>query len=593
MDEARAPAVPGYEMVGILGQGGFGIVYRARQLAVGREVALKVDNRVLVSERDVRRFMREVTSAGALSGHPHVAAVYDAGLLSDGRPFMVLELCPGGSLADRLKRHGPLSVREVRDIGVKIADALAAAHAAGVLHRDVKPANILINSYGMVALSDFGLATMPDQGGDVSVTRESLTPAYAPPEAFDLTEPTAGGDVYALAATLYALLSGRPPRFPESGVVNIAVIMALHRLPIPDIPGVPYALTDVLRQGMASDLGQRIQTVGALRDALAALHLDGSAPAPGSIPDQRPPTTMKLPGATHSEIGGPGVVPPPNAPMPAVPPPRYAVTGPSGYAASAPRHPGSAYPGAGAVADPRQAMTSPNAVAAAHPGSPAKVSVGLTTQFSRPRRSRQSVLFGVIATLFALLLVAGIALLIFEGQNTGLQTGLTGTATADPTGTADAKPTGTATGNRTGTADLGVPVRTANCAAATVIGANGACVAEPECWGGTVSIAGDVTARTIPCTQPHYWETFALARLPAAVTTSDEDTVAANPTVARLCRMAVLLRARSAAAKRITADKWRISVLPPSAATYAAGGRTYRCIGTVTGTERAGSYFSG
>lgn len=106
MAGAGAVAVPGYEVSGVLGQGGFGIVYRARQLAVEREVALKVDNRVLVSERDRRRFMREVTSAGALSGHPHVAHVYDAGVLPDGRPYMVLELCPGGSLLDRMRAEG-------------------------------------------------------------------------------------------------------------------------------------------------------------------------------------------------------------------------------------------------------------------------------------------------------------------------------------------------------------------------------------------------------------------------------------------------------------------------------------------------------
>ncbi|MFC7105071.1 protein kinase [Nonomuraea rubra] len=94
-------SVPGYEIKGVLGQGGFGVVYLALQSAVGREVALKVDNRVLLSERDRRRFLREVTAAGALSGHPHVVPVYDAGLLPDGRPYMVLELCPGGSLAGR------------------------------------------------------------------------------------------------------------------------------------------------------------------------------------------------------------------------------------------------------------------------------------------------------------------------------------------------------------------------------------------------------------------------------------------------------------------------------------------------------------
>jgi serine/threonine protein kinase len=134
-DAARS--LRGYEIIETLGQGGFGTVYRARQLSVGREVAVKIDSRVLGSDRDRRRFMREVTAAGRLSGHPHVVAVYDAGVLDDGRPYMVLELCPNGSLGDRLGAKGPFPAAEVREIGVHIADALAAAHSAGILHRDV------------------------------------------------------------------------------------------------------------------------------------------------------------------------------------------------------------------------------------------------------------------------------------------------------------------------------------------------------------------------------------------------------------------------------------------------------------------------
>ncbi|WP_431926744.1 serine/threonine-protein kinase [Nonomuraea jabiensis] len=312
-------SVSGYEIKGVLGQGGFGVVYLALQSAVGREVALKVDNRVLLSDRDRRRFLREVTAAGALSGHPHVVAVYDAGLLPDGRPYMVLELCPGGSLSGRR-----LSPVEARDVGVRIADALAAAHAQGVLHRDVKPGNILVDRYGQVALSDFGLATMPASGPEASVTRESLTPSYAPPEAFELAEPTPAGDVYALAATVYALLNGRPPRFPESGVPNLAMILALHRLPVPDIPGVPPQLTAVLRQALASDPRERTPTAQAFRDALAAVPL-GPAPAP-SGGRHAAPLTPSQPMGQH--LSRPGPPPMMGSPVTGPPPGGHADTQP-------------------------------------------------------------------------------------------------------------------------------------------------------------------------------------------------------------------------------------------------------------------------
>ena len=212
-----APDIPGHRVGGVLGAGGFATVYRCWQLAVGREVAVKVDNRVLLTERDRRRFIREVTAAGRLSGHPHVIDVYDAGTLEDGRPFLVMELCPAGSLNDALRRNGPMPPVQVRDIGIRLADALAAAHASGVLHRDIKPANILVNRFGMVGLSDFGLASIVSARGEQTASREALTPAYSSPETFRGEEPTVLADVYSLAATLYALLSGLPPRFAAGG----------------------------------------------------------------------------------------------------------------------------------------------------------------------------------------------------------------------------------------------------------------------------------------------------------------------------------------------------------------------------------------
>src|SRR4051812_38823768 len=300
MDSA-GDALPGYEIRETLGQGGYGTVYRARQLAVGREVALKIDNRRLLSERDRRRFMREVTAAGQLSGHPHVVAVYDAGVLADGRPYMVLELCPNGSLADRLRDRGPFPAAEVRDIGVHIADALVAAHAAGVLHRDVKPANILVNRYGGVALADFGLAAVPRPGMESSATREALTPAYASPEVFNLAEPTVAGDVYALGATLYALLSGRPPYFPPGGPPSMVALMAARLGPVPDIPGAPPGLVAVLRRAMAYDPGERPPGAAALRDALTAADLTPHAHA-GSGPYRPPPNALgPMPSPTDQE----------------------------------------------------------------------------------------------------------------------------------------------------------------------------------------------------------------------------------------------------------------------------------------------------
>ncbi|MEH0418525.1 serine/threonine-protein kinase [Streptomyces sp. B21-083] len=309
--------VPGYEVVEVLGQGGFATVYRARQLAVGREVALKMDSRVLATDRDRQRFLREVTAAGQLSGHPHVVAVHDAGVLDDGRPYMVLELCPGGSLGDRLQRQGPLPAAEARDIGVRIADALAAAHAGGVLHRDIKPGNIMIDRYGNVGLADFGLAAMPRPGQELSVTREALTPAYAPPEAFRLAEPTPAGDVYSLAATIYALVHGRPPHFPTEGSLGIAEVIVRHTWPLPDLPGVHPRFTEVLRHAMAPDPADRLPSAAALRDALAAVDLAGPedpagtaavpipvpvavpAAVPPFVPPSAPPTTVQPP-ATSS-----------------------------------------------------------------------------------------------------------------------------------------------------------------------------------------------------------------------------------------------------------------------------------------------------
>ncbi|WP_214410387.1 serine/threonine-protein kinase [Sphaerisporangium fuscum] len=562
MTEPGAPEVPGYEVLGILGQGGFGVVYRALQLAVRREVALKVDNRVLVSERDRRRFMREVTSAGALSGHPHVADVYDAGVLGDGRPYIVLELCPNGSLSDRLRREGPLPPAEVRDIGVRIADALAAAHAAGVLHRDVKPANILVNGYGMVALSDFGLAATAHGEGEASVTRESLTPAFGPPEAFELAEPSPAGDVYSLAATLYALLSGRPPRFPESGVVNIAMIVALHRRPIPEIPGVPPELTAVLRAGMASDLRERTPSAAALRDALAEIPAAVLSEVPAG-PGPSPASGMPWPSS-----GGPA-----NRPRPAGHPPGS----PRPAAVREADRPEGVRPGAGRRPDRREEV---RRAVVTGPGARASVS----TQPRPPARPQShSGVYVAIAGAFALLLTIGAAIMLLEQRPPVDGPAGGGTTSGPPAAGASPAAAEKVTG--------GVETTTAGCPAAAVAGAQAACVRQAECWGGITDVSGSVTAVRRGCEEEHSWETYAVAPLPVDALTYNSRDLARHPLVKKLCSDQVLIQSRYGRAKEIAPAKWMNDVLPPTPEAFKEGVRVFRCVGAVLGDDRPGTFF--
>ncbi len=212
-----------------LARGGFAIVWAARQESLNRLVAVKVDQRTLDSDSEQRRFLREAGAVGRMSGHPGIVTVHDAGILTDNRPYLVMELCEGGSLTKWVNAEKRPSAEQVQQVGVRIADALAATHARGVLHRDVKPANILIDSYGHAGLADFGLAALPDPGMELSETFEAITPAYAPPEVFQRKPPTEAGDVFSLAATLYAMLAGHPPRWPETGMPTLNDMLAAAR----------------------------------------------------------------------------------------------------------------------------------------------------------------------------------------------------------------------------------------------------------------------------------------------------------------------------------------------------------------------------
>jgi hypothetical protein len=279
------PQIPGLTDWRPLARGGFAVVWEARQATLDRLVAVKVDQRRLDAEPERLRFLREAGAAGQMSGHPGIVTVHDAGILADDRPYLVMELCPGGSLTRYLDAAARPSAERVREIGVRIADALAATHARGVLHRDVKPANILVDAYDRVGLADFGLAALPGPGTTEEEAFQGVTPAYTAPEALLRRPPTPAGDVYSLAATLYALLAGRPPRWPDGPTPDLADVVAQQREPLAPLPDVEPGLMAVLTAALDLDPAAR-PTAAELRDRLAALPLGSGGPdgsRPGAV----------------------------------------------------------------------------------------------------------------------------------------------------------------------------------------------------------------------------------------------------------------------------------------------------------------------
>ncbi|MFE3032713.1 protein kinase [Streptomyces canus] len=208
-----------YRVVAQLGRGGMGVVWRAVDEVLGREVAVKELRTYTDADgpelADLRLRMQREARAAARVRHPGVVAVHDVAEV-DGRPLIVMELVEGPSLDQVLRKQGTLDPREAAGIGAKVMDALAAAHQAGVLHRDVKPGNILLDGSGRVLLTDFGIATMddPGDGSATSLTRTGHLVGsldYMAPERAQGGDPGPASDVWALGATLYAAIEGASP----------------------------------------------------------------------------------------------------------------------------------------------------------------------------------------------------------------------------------------------------------------------------------------------------------------------------------------------------------------------------------------------
>ena len=260
------PRIDGYESSEQVGRGAFGSVWRARQVAQDRFVAIKVFDAGIVDDAARHRFQREAAITGRLTGHPNIVTVLDSGFLDDGRPYLSMTYCERGSLAAML-RAGPLPAEDVARIGVKIAGALHTAHQHDVLHRDLKPENVLVTAFGEPALADFGIATV------AGVSATGLTAAYSPshaaPEVLRGEPASVASDVYGLGSTLYQLLAGRPA-FAHTGDTGLAVFVdnVLHSPPAELPPEVPGPLRLAIATAMAKDPADRPVSAAALGEML-------------------------------------------------------------------------------------------------------------------------------------------------------------------------------------------------------------------------------------------------------------------------------------------------------------------------------------
>lgn len=255
-EPGAAPTIAGYRDLEMIGRGGFAVVYRAHDEARNRSVALKVLTLGLDDPVARTTFEREARGAGSLSDHPHIVTLYDSGFVSDGRPFLVMEYCPFGSVA--AASDGPAPLADVLELGVKISGALATAHLRGILHRDIKPENILVTQYHEPALCDFGIASLADQR-DGMTTLHAMTPSYAAPEVLDLGRGSVASDVYGLAATLYRLLAGRPPFGSVTAEGLHRFLLGVLQDPVPPLfrDDVPAALESLLAAAMAKSPDDR------------------------------------------------------------------------------------------------------------------------------------------------------------------------------------------------------------------------------------------------------------------------------------------------------------------------------------------------
>ncbi|HEX4607824.1 MAG TPA: serine/threonine-protein kinase, partial [Urbifossiella sp.] len=267
---AGVPSIPGYEIAGVLGRGGMGVVYRARHLALKRTVALKVVSAGgHAGPRELARFRIEAEAVARLQ-HPNIVQIHETGA-ADGRPYCALEFIDGGTLESRVAGR-PMPARDAARTAEVLARAMQLAHSRNVVHRDLKPSNVLLAADGTPKITDFGLARQLDSdGGETQAGAVMGTPSYMAPEQAAGRAHEAGppADVYALGAILYACLSGRPP-FKGATVVE-TLDQVRTQEPVPPSrrhPGVPPDLETICLKCLRKEPENRYASAAELADDL-------------------------------------------------------------------------------------------------------------------------------------------------------------------------------------------------------------------------------------------------------------------------------------------------------------------------------------
>ncbi|UGQ40971.1 protein kinase [Rhodococcus aetherivorans] len=311
-DTQRYPPAPaaeladaGFDEVGEIGRGGFGVVYRCTQADLDRTVAVKVLT-VDLDEENRARFLREQRAMGRLTGHPNIVPILQVGTTASGRPYLVMPYHPQGSLDARIHRHGPLPLDQALRLGVKMAGALETAHRLGIVHRDVKPANILLTEYGEPQLADFGIAHIAG-GFETATGAVTGSPAYTAPEVLAGDPPSPAADVYGLGATVFSALTGHAAFERRSGEQVVAQFLRITTQPVPDLRehGIPDDVADTIARAMARQPGRRPATAAAFGTQLQQLQRNHDLPVDDMALRAEPDAEAEV----DSEAGDPGPVP--------------------------------------------------------------------------------------------------------------------------------------------------------------------------------------------------------------------------------------------------------------------------------------------